>query len=226
MSIFRRLTEKPWEETDDHIESLQTKSFKAHDRKVALYIFLCVVGSVFLLLFAATHMRIALATDWVPMPEPMLLWVNTIVLVTVSATLELARRRIASNRDGLLVFLIGGILTVGFLVLQFFVWWQLIQLGYAAQRNPANAFFYVLTALHAAHLLGGLIAWCRALSRMRAKTVNEFNIKRALRYGALSRTHAQTEDYAHVRLSVELCAIYWHFLLLVWVVILGLFVST
>lgn len=204
MSIFRRLTEKPWVETDDNVESLHTKSFRAHDRKVALYIFLCVVGSVFFLLFAATHMRIALATDWVPMPEPFLLWVNSIVLVAVSMALEFSRRLVNSNSDGMLVFLIGGVLTFVFLILQVVVWWQLISFGYAAQRNPANAFFYVLTALHAAHLIGGLIAWCRALWRMRAKD----------------------GDYGHIRLSVELCAIYWHFLLLVWVVILALFVST
>lgn len=215
MSIFSRLTEKPWEETDDRVESLHTKSFKAHNRKVALYIFLCVVGSVFVLLFAATHMRIALATDWVPMPEPTLLWVNTCVLIAVSATLELARRQVANNRDGIYVFLIGGILTVGFLVLQVVVWWQLIQIGYAAQRNPANAFFYVLTALHAVHLLGGLVAWIRALWRMRANT-----------FRAHMRMRADRVEYSHVRLSVELCAIYWHFLLLVWIVILGLFVST
>lgn len=204
MSIFRRLTEKPWEETDDRVEALHTKSFRAHNRKVALYIFLCVVGSVFFLLFAATHMRIALATDWVPMPEPFLLWVNSIVLVAVSMALEFSRRLVDRNREEPLVFLIGGVLTIVFLGLQIIVWWQLISLGYAAQRNPANAFFYVLTALHAAHLLGGLIAWCRAIARMRSKNA----------------------DYGQIRLSVELCAIYWHFLLLVWVVILALFIST
>ncbi|MYD45166.1 MAG: cytochrome-c oxidase [Gammaproteobacteria bacterium] len=204
MSIFRRLTEKPWVETDDRVERLHTKLFRAHDRKVALYIFLCVVGSVFFLLFAATHMRIALATDWVPMPEPILLWVNSVVLVAVSMALEYSRRLVNSNQDGMFVFSIGGVLTFLFLGLQIVVWWQLIALGYAAQRNPSNAFFYVLTALHAAHLIGGLIAWCRALWRMRSKD----------------------GDYPHIRLSVELCAIYWHFLLLVWVVVLALFVST
>ena len=204
MSIFRRITEKPWEETDNRVESLYTKSFRAHDRKVALYIFLCVVGSVFFLLFAATHMRIALATDWVPMPEPFLLWINSVVLVAVSMALEFSRRLVNTNRDGQLVFFIGGVLTVLFLVLQIVVWSELITLGYAAQRNPSNAFFYVLTALHALHLLGGMIAWCRAFWRMRKRDA----------------------DYAHFRLSVELCAIYWHFLLLVWVVILALFVST
>ena len=204
MSIFRRLTEKPWVEADDRVERLHTKSFRAHDRKVALYVFLCVVGSVFFLLFAATHMRIALATDWVPMPEPFLLWVNSIVLVAVSMALEYSRRLVNSKREGMIVFLIACDLTVLFLVLQIVVWSQLIELGYAAQRNPSNAFFYVLTALHAGHLIGGLIAWCRALWRMRDRE----------------------GDYAHIRLSVELCAIYWHFLLLVWVVILALFVST
>ena len=241
MSIFRRLTEKPWVEADDRVESLHTKSFKAHDRKVALYIFLCVVGSVFFLLFAATHMRIALATDWVPMPEPLLLWVNSVVLVAVSGALELARRLVNSNRDGTLVFLFGGVLTAVFMVLQIVVWWQLIQLGYTAQRNPSNAFFYVLTALHAAHLLGGLIAWWRALLRLVmgprfAGRQDEMRTKSSQRRTSRVnwdrrdvrqwRMRTKTADYSHVRLSVELCAIYWHFLLFVWVVVLALFVST
>ena len=63
----------------------------SHNRKVALIVFLCVVGSVFFLLFAATHMRKVMAVDWVPMPEPGLIWVNSLVLVAVSFAFEIAR---------------------------------------------------------------------------------------------------------------------------------------
>lgn len=206
MGILKRITEKPWLDQDDRVVKLHTASFKVHNRKVALIVFLCVVGSVFFLLLAATHIRIALATDWVPLDEPMLLWFNTLVLIAVSVALEGARHAINNQRDesAFLYFLVSGSLTLLFIVLQAIVWFDLIVLGYAAQRNPANAFFYVLTALHIGHLLGGLVAWVRALARIRSHKA----------------------EYSHVRLGIELCAIYWHFLLFVWIIILALFIST
>lgn len=206
MSLFRRIFEKPWLDQGDQIQELQTSTFRAHNRKVALIVFLFVVGSVFFLLFAAAHMRIVLATDWVPMPEPELLWINTIILVLVSIALEISRHDINKNKRERLFFsfLVAGLLTAVFIVLQCFAWVELIELGYAAQRNPANAFFYVLTAFHALHLLGGLIAWWRALGKIRSAEI----------------------EFAEVRLGVELCAIYWHFLLFVWIIVLALFIST
>lgn len=206
LGIFRRIFEKPWLDQDDQIQELQTSTFRAHNRKVALVVFLFVVGSVFFLLFAAAHMRIVLATDWVPMPEPDLLWINTIILVLVSIALEVSRHDINKNKREKLFssFLTAGLLTALFIVLQYFAWMELVNLGYAAQRNPANAFFYVLTAFHTLHLVGGLIAWWRALVKIRSHEV----------------------EYAEVRLGVELCAIYWHFLLFVWIIILALFIST
>ena len=70
-------------------------------------------------------------------------------------------------------------------------------------RNPANAFFYVLTAVHGLHMLGGLLVWGRSAIRVWRGA------------GAES-----------VRLSVELCTVYWHFLLLVWAVLFGILLST
>ena len=68
------------------------------------------------------------------------------------------------------------------------------QADFFAPANPAIAFFYLLTAVHGLHLLGGLFVWGRTLSRMRSKDV----------------------ELIDVRLSVELCSVYWHYLLLVW----------
>ena len=69
--------------------------------------------------------------------------------------------------------------------------------------NPANAFFYLLTALHGLHLLGGLWVWGRTTTRVWEGT-----------------------KVSEVRLSVELCTVYWHFLLLVWLALFGLLLST
>jgi cytochrome c oxidase subunit 3 len=69
--------------------------------------------------------------------------------------------------------------------------------------NPASAFFYVLTAVHGLHLLGGLWVWARSVVRVFT--------------GA---------DADSVRLGIELCAVYWHYLLLVWAVLFGLLLTT
>ena len=70
--------------------------------------------------------------------------------------------------------------------------------------NPALAFFYLLTAVHGLHLLGGLYVWGRTLVRMRRKDVEAID----------------------VQLSVELCSVYWHFLLFVWLGVFAVMLST
>ncbi len=99
--------------------------------------------------------------------------------------------------------LAGGLLTIGFLIGQYMAWEELRSAGYFAATNPANAFFYLLTAVHGAHLIGGLVVWARTTLKV----------------------WKGAEPY-QVRLSVELCTTYWHFLALVWLVILWILIST
>ena len=80
---------------------------------------------------------------------------------------------------------------------------QLVAQGYYAASNPANSFFYMLTALHAVHLFGGLVAWGRTILKV-----------------------WQGVEVSDVRMTVEMCAIYWHFLLVVWFVLFGLLLFT
>lgn len=172
--------------------------------KTALGVFLAVVTSLFALFISAYAMRMHLG-DWQPLPEPMLLWWNTALLVVTSLvmqrTVAAARREDAGGlRTGLIA---GGALTLAFLIGQVVAWRQLSDAGYFLTSNPANGFFYLLTAVHGLHVLGGLVAWGRTASRVW--------------HGA---------DVAGVRLSVELCAIYWHFLLAVWLVVFALLLST
>jgi cytochrome c oxidase subunit 3 len=172
--------------------------------KTALWIFLAVATSLFALFISAYAMRMHLG-DWQPLPEPMLLWWNTALLVATSVVMQrtvLAARR--ADAGGLRTGLIGaGALTLAFLVGQVVAWRQLSAAGYFLTSNPANGFFYLLTAVHSLHVLGGLVAWGRTASRVW--------------HGA---------DAPSVRLSVELCAIYWHFLLVVWLVLFALLLST
>jgi cytochrome c oxidase subunit 3 len=86
---------------------------------------------------------------------------------------------------------------------QLLAWQQLVDAGYFAAANPANAFFYLITGLHALHLLGGLVAWSRTTIKLLSGS-----------------------EIAKIRISVELCAVYWHFLLVIWVILFGLMLST
>jgi cytochrome c oxidase subunit 3 len=87
---------------------------------------------------------------------------------------------------------------------QLLAWDQLIASGYVISGNPANAFFYTLTALHAAHLIGGLIVLFVALQRL-----------------------WNAEEFAHkVASSIELCGVYWHFLLAIWIILFSFLLNT
>ena len=196
----QRLAAKPWLEEGPIDDFPGTGAMTLPAAKVGLGVFLAVVGSLFALFISAYSMRMNML-DWREMPVPRLLWFNTGVLVLSSAALQwayIAARR--NNIDGAIVGLCaGGASAVTFLIGQLLAWRQLSDAGYFLASNPANSFFYLITALHGLHLIGGLVG----LGRTTAKVWR----------GA---------EMVEVRLSVELCAIYWHFLLLVWLVLLGL----
>lgn len=172
--------------------------------KIGLWVFLAVVTSLFALFISAYSMRMA-AGDWEPLPEPALLWLNTAVLILTSVVMQwtlIAARR--ANLDGVRIGLnAAGALTFAFLAGQLAVWQQLSGSGFLMVANPANAFFYLLTALHGLHLVGGLVAWARTVARVRR--------------GA---------NLGEIRLHVGLCAAYWHYLLLIWLVLFALLLST
>ncbi len=204
MSIFRALMEKPWivEGVVEDVHGVDLESLPT--AKLGLRVFLA-VATVLFSLTVVTYADRMLVSDWRVLPEPLVLWLNTALLVLSSIALQRAcgaahRGQIEGVRSGLLT---AGILAFGFLAGQLMAWQQLVDLGYFAATNPANAFFYLVTALHGLHLLGGLVAWARTSAKVR-------------RGVALDR----------VRLSVELCAVYWHFLLAIWLILFGLLLFT
>ncbi len=205
MSFFRQLTEKPWETVPGGVVELHGgRAFPLPVATLGLRVFLVVITVLFSLLIIAYADRMSLA-DWRPSPEPWLLWPNTALLILSSAALQWARvgaRRgqMDGVRSGLLV---AGVSALAFLAGQLLAWQQLADLGYFAAANPANAFFYLITGLHGLHLLGGLVALGRTAGKMR-------------RGFGVVRLHP----------SVELCAVYWHFLLVVWLVLFGLLLFT
>jgi cytochrome c oxidase subunit III len=196
----QRLTAKPWLEEGLSVDLREESTSFLPPAKIGLGVFLAVVGSLFALFISAYSMRMNMV-DWRALPMPRLLWFNTAVLVLSSVALQwalVAARR--NNIDGVIAGLCaGGAFAITFLVGQLLAWRELSVAGYFLASNPANSFFYLITAVHGLHLTGGLVA----LGRTTAK------VWRGV-------------EMTQVRLSVELCAIYWHFLLVVWLVLLGL----
>lgn len=205
--LVRKLRTKPWLEQGVLAEdSLAT----VPPQRVGLWVFLGVVTSLFMLFIIMYNERSGFP-DWRPVADPRLLWFNTGLLVVGSISLQLARnaaaqRHLAGVRLNLTA---AGLFTVAFLVGQIYVWRQLTGTGHFMATNPADAFFYLLTGLHGLHLLGGLFVWAKATTKAWQEPDPE-----------------DVSQAASLRLSVQLCSIYWHYLLLLWLVLFYMFLST
>jgi cytochrome c oxidase subunit 3 len=196
----QRLMSKPWLEVGpDPVGGPARGGMPT--QKIALGIFLAVVGALFALFASAYFMRMEFA-DWRPMPMPRIVWLNTGMLVLASVALECAlaadRQRDAGTLR--LSLVTGAAATLAFLAGQLVAWRDLTASGYLVTGNPANSFFYLLTGLHGLHILGGLVALTRTAPAA---------------WGAPASTR--------LRLCLELCVAYWHFLLFVWLCLLVLF---
>ena len=196
----QRLTAKPWLEVGAMDDFPGTGASPLPAATLGLGVFLAVVSSLFALFISAYFMRMQVA-DWAQMPAPPVLWFNTGVLILSSVALQYAqvaarRGRMEDVGYGLIA---GGLFAVTFLIGQLFAWQQLKAAGYFLSTNPANTFFYLFTGLHGLHLLGGLVALGRTADKV-----------------------WRGVEVSQVRLSVQLCAVYWHFLLALWLVLFSL----
>lgn len=152
----------------------------------------------FMALTSSYIVRKGTGTDWQAFGMPRILWANTVILLLSSLTLEMARRQLA--RGVLSAFRNLWALTTGlgllFVAGQLVAWHQLRAAGVYLSTNPSASFFYVFTAAHALHVLGGIFALLFV----------------AFRSWKRSRT-TQT-------IGAEVAGIYWHFLDGLWVFLL------
>ena len=206
MSIFTLLSQKPWMADQAAIDNKHIGRSSSHPLpRVALYVLMAVIGVLFSLFSVAYIGRMAYG-DWRILPEPSLLWFNTGVIMLSSfafsrATINARKSDIKRTREYLLL---AGVLTFGFIIGQLFVWRELVSFGYFVSTNPSYAFLYLLTALHILHLFGGLIAWL-------VVTYKSF---------------VPQKEASDFPLKVNLCAIYWHFLLIVWTLLFVMLLLT
>ncbi len=121
--------------------------------KTAVALLLIAVGMVFASLTSAMVVRRGLGGDWKALPLTALSVGNVLILVASSVALEFARRQ----KSSALWWLACG-LGLLFLSVQLVVWRDLMIAGFNVATNPSSSFFYLISALHGVHALGGLIA--------------------------------------------------------------------
>ncbi|HYD82331.1 MAG TPA: bb3-type cytochrome oxidase subunit III [Paucimonas sp.] len=165
---------------------------------IGLWVFIGVATSLFSLFIAAYVMRME-NNDWASIQLPWQLWLGTALLVAGSACMQGAASSAALMRA---LALAGGWCALGFIGMQVWGWRDLLAMRVMPTGNPAASFFYLLTAMHGLHVLGGLAAWGWAMHRM----------ERAGREAA--RESAR---------RIRLCARYWHFLLAAWIALYATF---
>ncbi|MDP4579102.1 MAG: cytochrome c oxidase subunit 3 [Saprospiraceae bacterium] len=170
---------------------------KIHPQKFALLVSCASVVMLFAALTSAYVVRQA-AGNWLEFPMPVLFLYSTLTLIVSSLTLHFSYKGfLAGNVKSykyllLLTFALG----VLFIYLQYKGWMALVSMGVELGTNPSGSFLYVLSGLHAAHILGGLAAVFVAILHAFILPY-EVSAKRKLRF--------------------EMTQIYWHFVDILWI---------
>lgn len=167
-----------------------------------IWVGLAAITMTFAAFTSALIVRQGAALDWRHITLPPVLYLNSLVIVGSSFTLEIARRRIAALMGGLheqaesparwlyITLFLGFLFVAG----QTFAWVQLKSQGFGLATNVSYSFFYVLTVAHALHVFGGLGGLVRAIGKL------NHNVLRRSTLDATSR--------------------YWHFMGVLWLYLL------
>jgi cytochrome c oxidase subunit III len=212
MKWWRVLAEKPWLVQPAEAVPLPAQVLRPDGAaQIALRFILAIVGVLFFL-FIITFLARSQYPDfealagqpWQPFSDASRLWFNTAILACAGIAMHLAllatrRQRLDSAVTALSLAVF---FTLGFLFAQYELWRQMQALGFYANRNPANSYFYLLTAVHGLHLVGGLVVLAHVvLRRWRDNSVD--GLASALRQ----------------------CTVYWHFLFGIWLILFALLTS-
>jgi cytochrome c oxidase subunit 3 len=177
-------------------------SVPAHTYQTGMLMALAGIVMLFAAITSSMVVRKGLADDWVRTTLPHILYLNTLVLIASSVTLEFSRQALSQGhgkRFAIWLYITVA-LGLGFLAGQLVAWRELAHRGVFLSTNPSGAFFYLLTGAHGLHLLGGIIA---------------------LGYGATKAPSIAAGRKK--RTAVDVAALYWHFMDGLWIYILILF---
>ncbi|MDQ2937978.1 MAG: cytochrome c oxidase subunit 3 [Acidobacteriota bacterium] len=172
----------------------------ANRYRIGMWVALAAILMMFTALSSAYIVRAASSNDWQALRMPRILLLSTALIVISSVTLETSRRKL---KDSLRTayepwLLVTVALGFGFLVSQLLAWRQLVRQGVYVASNPHSSFFYLLTATHGVHLLGGLVALVYLSVRSRARHKNPSGVEQG-------------------QAAADAVTLYWHFMDVLWI---------
>ncbi len=170
--------------------------------RIGAWVVIAGIVMLFTALTSAYIVRSASSDDWRQIAMPKVLWFSTALILMSSATMEISRRSLKRQNDhGYARWLaVTVVLGLGFLGTQLFAWRQLARQGVYMASNPFNSFFYLFTATHGLHLIGGILGLAYLLMRTTRK--------RSTAEGELRRIGA-----------ADAATTYWHFMDALWIVL-------
>ena len=159
---------------------------------------LIVIGTIIMLFAGMTSAYIVREAEgnWIKFDLPKMFWVSSGLILLSSMTMNWAVRAINkdNSKAATQALLLTTLLALGFVITQYLAWSSLYSQGIIFAGNPSESFLYVLTGLHVAHLLAGIIALLVTLSRSSSKKYSSSNM-----------------------VGLQNCAIFWHFLDGLWI---------
>jgi cytochrome c oxidase subunit III len=181
----------------------EIEEFRPNKLRIAMWFILLVILMTFGGLMSA---YIVLSTnnplEWKPFNLPIQVWISTALIIASSVTYKIAQfnlnreRQQAAKNWLLATTVLGGM----FISSQILAWVQLARLGVYMQSNPFAGFFYILTAVHAVHVVGGIAALGYILLRVWRETLS-------------------TEELARRQATAAVVGWYWHFMDGLWIVL-------
>ena len=202
--LFGTLVEKPWEESQALIDNKHTgKTFGLSNQMSAVIIIFGVSTAIFSLIFTAYLYSIPPEQDTTLILKKKLLWINTLLLIFITFFFSKISKDLKNNistkiKNNMVTV---GVLSYLFLILQIIFWYQLMIEGHFVSTNSYFSSYYIFTAIHGLHLLGGLFFWGKINSRI-------FKLKEG--------------DYTKETNNLQALSLYWLFLFIVWLVFFGI----
>ena len=198
--LFGTLTQKPWEESQAAIDSTHSgRTFNLSNQMSAVIIIFGVSTAIFSLIFTGYLYSLPPEQDTTFILKTYLLWINTLVLIIVTFFFNKINNDLKKKFTDKIIknlIYVGG-LSYLFLFLQLILWYQIMKSGNFVDTNTYFSSFYIFTALHGIHLLGGLFFWGKVSSRI--FKLNE-------------------KDYINEENNINALSLYWLFLFIVWIV--------
>jgi len=198
--LFGALADKPWDKEQMISDNYhQGKTFDISHQTSAVIVIFGVSTVLFSLIVTGYLYSIPATQDTQYLLKPNLLWVNTLILLSVTFFFNKVTKDLKKNiservKANLLII---GFLSYAFLFGQIFFWFQLMESGNYVSTNNYFSSFYIFTSLHGLHLLGGLFFWGKVFSKI---------------------SKLEKKEISNHKKSIDALSLYWTFLLIVWFV--------